>query len=483
MSFGDDTFSRQSFSAANVPYVSSSVFYSYWAWNLFGETSAMFKNVAGRVTLLAVDTATNLPKTGDAANITAYVKIDGGAVTQLGDTSAAEEDATNAPGLYTFTVAQSESNGDALVFSAKSSTSGVRIVPRVVSTIPSSGIASQASVTDLGTRIPDALTGNGMMKSDMLYVNGTGQSNGDINLKLDLKATQTSVDAVKDDTAAIKLITDDITFTVAGAVNVNVTSWLGFVVEVDAQNYPFIGSVNTKTGYALTSAYDAAKTAAQADTALSNLVWTNTKASHLDAPVSAASAPSAAAVADAVCDELLADHVIAGSLARGIASAGAAGDPLSSPVPGSYTVGQAGYALALIGTGNTFAPVVGRIGATGEVVDSDTIVAYHYGPVEVNPIVVLDSNNDPVDMSVYSGNLAFIVFSVDETGVETNIVRLSGSNVVVGGDNDNEITLSGTTALTGTVGRFRYALRVTTTNNKLVRLQGDFIVKACANTA
>lgn len=276
MSFGDDTFSSQSFSAANVPYVSSSVFYSYWAWNLFGETSAMFKNVAGRVTLLAVDTATNLPKTGDAANITAYVKIDGGAVTQLGDTSATEEDATNAPGLYTFTVAQAESNGDVLVFSAKSSTSGVRIVPRVVSTIPSSGIASQASVTDLGTRLPAALTPDGMMKSDTLYINGTGQSNGDINLK---------IDAVKSDTAAIKLITDEITFTVDGAVNVNVTSWLGFVVEVDAQNYPLIGTVNTKTGYALTSAYDAAKTAA----------------------------PTAAAVADAVWDEAQADHVTAGS--------------------------------------------------------------------------------------------------------------------------------------------------------------------------
>jgi hypothetical protein len=51
----------------------------------------------------------------------------------------------------------------------------------------------------------------------------------------------------------------------------------------------------TATGFAvagdamtLTAAYDAAKTAAQADTALSTAVWTNTKAGYLDAAVSTA---------------------------------------------------------------------------------------------------------------------------------------------------------------------------------------------------
>lgn len=97
----------------------------------------MNKNVAGQqVTLLVIDTATNLPKTGDAANLTAYVKKDGGAVTALTDTSATEEDATNAPGLYTFDVAQAETNADRLLFSGKSSTSGVRVIPLTVYTRP-----------------------------------------------------------------------------------------------------------------------------------------------------------------------------------------------------------------------------------------------------------------------------------------------------------------------------------------------------------
>lgn len=97
----------------------------------------MFKNVAGqKITLLAIDTATNLPKTGDSANITAYVSKDDGAVTTLTDTTAAELDATNAPGLYAFDVSQTESNADKLIFSGKSSTSGIRIIPVAIYTRP-----------------------------------------------------------------------------------------------------------------------------------------------------------------------------------------------------------------------------------------------------------------------------------------------------------------------------------------------------------
>jgi len=102
----------------------------------------MFKNVASQqIVLLAIDTATNTPKTGDAANITAYLSKDYGTVTVLGDTSATEMDATNAPGLYRFDVTQTESNCDVAVFSGKSSTSGVRIVPVTVFMRPANATA------------------------------------------------------------------------------------------------------------------------------------------------------------------------------------------------------------------------------------------------------------------------------------------------------------------------------------------------------
>lgn len=97
----------------------------------------MNKNVASqKVTFLVIDIATNAPKTGDAANLTAYVSKDDGAVTVLGDTSATEKDATNAPGMYDFDLTQGETNADKLLFSGKSSTSDIRVVPCVIYTRP-----------------------------------------------------------------------------------------------------------------------------------------------------------------------------------------------------------------------------------------------------------------------------------------------------------------------------------------------------------
>ena len=111
----------------------------------------MFKNVASqKIQLFAFDTTTGAAKTGDAANITAYVSKDHGTVTVLADTLATEMDATNAPGVYVFDVAQGETNANELTFSAKSSTSGVAIVPRLISTDPPNytamGIASGGGV-------------------------------------------------------------------------------------------------------------------------------------------------------------------------------------------------------------------------------------------------------------------------------------------------------------------------------------------------
>lgn len=88
----------------------------------------MFKNVATKIAVFALDTATNLPKTGDAGNITVYVSKDYGTVTALADTSATEMDSTNAKGWYLFDVAQAETNADALLFTGKSSTSGITIL-------------------------------------------------------------------------------------------------------------------------------------------------------------------------------------------------------------------------------------------------------------------------------------------------------------------------------------------------------------------
>lgn len=99
----------------------------------------MQKNVASqKLIVFAFDATTGLPKSGDSANITAYVAKDFGAVTVLGDTTATEMDATNAKGYYLFDLTQAETNGDALLFSGKSSTSNIVVVgcPAYVQTVP-----------------------------------------------------------------------------------------------------------------------------------------------------------------------------------------------------------------------------------------------------------------------------------------------------------------------------------------------------------
>ena len=54
---------------------------------------------------------------------------------------------------------------------------------------------------------------------------------------------------------------------------------------------------------------------------------------------------SAAALASAVWDALLADHAISGSMGAAMAAAGSAGDPWSTPLPGAYGSGTAGELL------------------------------------------------------------------------------------------------------------------------------------------
>src|SRR6266478_2793717 len=99
----------------------------------------MFKNVSSqKIALYAFDVTTGVPKTGDAANITPYVSKDYGTVTVLGTTTATEMDSTNAKGWYSFVLTQGETNGDALLFTAKSSTANIQLAGQLIFTDPAS---------------------------------------------------------------------------------------------------------------------------------------------------------------------------------------------------------------------------------------------------------------------------------------------------------------------------------------------------------
>ena len=86
------------------------------------------KNTSGqKFNVLAVNTATGLPVTGDAANITAKISIDSAAFASVSDTNPTELDATNAPGVYVFDLSQAETNGDVLTIVPSSTTANVQL--------------------------------------------------------------------------------------------------------------------------------------------------------------------------------------------------------------------------------------------------------------------------------------------------------------------------------------------------------------------
>ena len=86
----------------------------------------LYKNTASqKIAVFAYTASTGAAKTGDAAQITAYLSKDWGAAAAVTDTNPTELDATNMPGWYVFDLTQAETNGNVLVFAPKSSTSGV----------------------------------------------------------------------------------------------------------------------------------------------------------------------------------------------------------------------------------------------------------------------------------------------------------------------------------------------------------------------
>lgn len=123
----------------------------------------MFKNTSGqKFVLFAFDSTTNQPKTGDAANITAYLSKDYGSVTAITDTSATEMDATNAKGYYLVDASQAETNFDEGLVSAKSSTANIVVVgaPARITTIPNSVMKKNTALANFAFEMTDSTNHN-----------------------------------------------------------------------------------------------------------------------------------------------------------------------------------------------------------------------------------------------------------------------------------------------------------------------------------
>jgi len=119
----------------------------------------MEKNVAGKWIVFAYGlpdhASPGVPLTGDAANITANIRIDGAAANAVDDTNPTElED-----GFYIFDITAAEANGENLLLTPQSATADVQVisVPGAVWTRPANfselGIETDGDVTQVNTTV------------------------------------------------------------------------------------------------------------------------------------------------------------------------------------------------------------------------------------------------------------------------------------------------------------------------------------------
>jgi hypothetical protein len=133
----------------------------------------LLKNTAGQgIFLYEYTIATGAPKTGDSAQITGYWSLDGGGANVFGTTNPTELSAANMPGVYWQPLATGETNGNAIAFAWKSSSTGVAIDPILVLTtganIPVAApgaanglfIAGSNAATSITTALTANITGN-----------------------------------------------------------------------------------------------------------------------------------------------------------------------------------------------------------------------------------------------------------------------------------------------------------------------------------
>ena len=132
----------------------------------------MQKNTAGQKWVVyAWDTTTLAPKTGDSANITANLRIDGAGANAVDDTNPTElED-----GYYVFDITQVESNGDLLLIAPASVTGSVQ-----VRGVPESIYTSSFAPGDYEVTLTLRTTGGTPISGVSVWLNSTNTRSGSV---------------------------------------------------------------------------------------------------------------------------------------------------------------------------------------------------------------------------------------------------------------------------------------------------------------
>jgi hypothetical protein len=198
----------------------------------------ILKNVAGQGVYLFAYNSSG-PKTGDAANITGYVSIDGGSAAAFGTANPTEINSTHMPGIYWQPLAVGETNGNALGFSWTDSTSGVSIDPYTILT----------TGANLPTAAPAASGGFLTVGSSAGQIN---PSSGAVPISGDLTATmKTSVTtAATAATPTAAAVTGNVGGSVVGNVGGSVGSIAGITfpahfnsLVIDTNGYVYLSGM------------------------------------------------------------------------------------------------------------------------------------------------------------------------------------------------------------------------------------------------
>lgn len=161
---------------------------------------------------VAISTTDGSRKTG-LSSFTVYRSRNGGAATVYTTPTVAELSAANMPGVYALTIDEDTtiaSSSDSEEMALHITATGMMPVTRVVELYRRVVTSGRTAAIDSSGRV------------DVGAVTGTAQTAGD------LAALINAVDDYVDtEVAAIKAKTDNLTFTVAGQVDVNVVDWKG----------------------------------------------------------------------------------------------------------------------------------------------------------------------------------------------------------------------------------------------------------------
>lgn len=218
----------------------------------------MQKNVTGQKWIVfAFDRTDNTPKTGDAANITGNLRIDGGAANAIDDTNPAElED-----GYYIFDITQAESNGDMILITPESSTGDIQVIgtPAALYTTAANfnalGIESDGDLTKVDL-VATTTTNTDMVGTDSALLASSAptnfgalgiESDGDIT-KVNLCANTTLVDTVTTNTDLVSvadILTTQMTEAYAADTVAPTLAQAIFLIQQTIQQFAITGTTIT----------------------------------------------------------------------------------------------------------------------------------------------------------------------------------------------------------------------------------------------